>query len=519
MPGRGERHLLNALSNLGDLMSTKSRYAEGVVFKKRVMDITTKEFGFKHPSSVLALIRYARALQENGEWKESEAKLRYAMELVQRNGEDQSKEDLAEVAHLLARNLDKFGVSEEADHLHAQSLTLLEGIFDDNHLRIGNAASAYASYLSEVRRFDEAEPLFKRALRIHALSPSADTTNEAQTANNFAMMLQKMGRLREAEPLFKRALKLRELFNGKESTDHAIALNNLVNLYIELQMPEEAEPMIRQAIKILETSKEAKQSLMASCLNQLAQILRMTNRREAGGEALKRALEIGEKDPINAKLALRLNNYGEFLLTEGKYDQALKLLKRAVALNEKSLDYMDLVGSMNLLAAAQEKLKFNDEAVETMRKILTICESAQVKSSVTIATYHYSLAQLLARTDGESKEIKLSFQRSSSLLQGLDPIPAEFVVVEVGFGDYLMHEAEFAAAKDSYESALEIIINESVKARKPHPDLQMLADRYATALKKTNVSSEDIRAIISKKLRPLREAMRAEKAPSEAGER
>ena len=65
--------------------------------------------------------------------------------------------------------------------------------------------------------------------------------------NNLAALYDSHGRFEEAEPLYTRALEIREKALGPEHPDTAASLNNLAGLYVSQGQYEEAEPLLKRA--------------------------------------------------------------------------------------------------------------------------------------------------------------------------------------------------------------------------------------------------------------------------------
>jgi tetratricopeptide (TPR) repeat protein len=76
----------------------------------------------------------------------------------------------------------------------------------------------------------------------------------ALALNNLARLLQATDRATEAEPLFRRALKIDEACYGSDHPDVAIDLNNLASLLHDTNRTADAEPLFRRALAIFEAS-------------------------------------------------------------------------------------------------------------------------------------------------------------------------------------------------------------------------------------------------------------------------
>ena len=70
--------------------------------------------------------------------------------------------------------------------------------------------------------------------------------------NNLAALYAKQGKYEQAEPLFQRALAIRERVLGAEHPDTASSLNNLAILYRNQGKYEQAEPLYQRALTIYE---------------------------------------------------------------------------------------------------------------------------------------------------------------------------------------------------------------------------------------------------------------------------
>jgi len=84
-----------------------------------------------------------------------------------------------------------------------------------------------ASYLYTRARFDEAEPLMRRALKIDEKSFGAEHPDVARDLNNLALLLKATNRLSEAEPLMRRALDIFEKSLGPEHPNTQTVRRNL----------------------------------------------------------------------------------------------------------------------------------------------------------------------------------------------------------------------------------------------------------------------------------------------------
>ena len=109
-------------------------------------------------------------------------------------------------------------------------------------------------YLQARARFSEAEPLYRRALKIDEACFGENHPKVAVRLNNLAQLLKATNRLDEAEPMMRRALKIDEDSFGENHPKVAIRLNNLAGLLRDTKRLDDAKPLARRAWDILRTS-------------------------------------------------------------------------------------------------------------------------------------------------------------------------------------------------------------------------------------------------------------------------
>ena len=112
----------------------------------------------------------------------------------------------------------------------------------------------YALHLKARADYAEAEPLYRRAIRVWEASLGPEHPHFATGLNNLAQLLKDTNRLAEAEPLMRRALAIDEQSLGADHPNVAIDLNNLALLLKATNRLAEAEPLMRRALEILTAS-------------------------------------------------------------------------------------------------------------------------------------------------------------------------------------------------------------------------------------------------------------------------
>jgi tetratricopeptide (TPR) repeat protein len=116
--------------------------------------------------------------------------------------------------------------------------------------------------------------------------------NVAIDLNNLAQLLKVTKRFEEAEPLYWRALAICENALGSEHPDTARILSNLADLCTTQGRYAQAEPFHRRAVVIVEKSLGQNDPHVAACLNNLALLFQATDRLEEAEPLSRRQLEI-----------------------------------------------------------------------------------------------------------------------------------------------------------------------------------------------------------------------------------
>ena len=170
------------------------------------------------------------------------------------------------------------------------------------------------------------------------LSVPAPAAEDADEVSRKAMDLYTAGKYEQALPLFKRALEATKARYGENSPLLALDLNNLAEVYRQLGRAAEAEPLYKRAIQ-LDEQAGADNPDLASDLNNLALLYRGQGRDKEAEALYSRAVSVLERTlgPEHPNVAKTLNNLAILYRAEGQPDRARPLAERALAVAEKSL--------------------------------------------------------------------------------------------------------------------------------------------------------------------------------------
>jgi tetratricopeptide (TPR) repeat protein len=304
---------------------------------------------------------------------------------------------------------------DDAEPLMRRALAIDEKSFGKDHPRVAIDLNNLAQLLQDTNRLKEAEPLMRRALQIDEKSFGKDHPRVAIDLNNLAQLLQDTNRLKEAEPLMQRALKIDEKSFGKNHPRVAIDLNNLASLLQDTNRLKEAEPLMQRALQIDEKSFGKDHPRVAIRLNNLASLLKATNRLKEAEPLMQRALKIDEKSfgKDHPRVAIDLNNLASLLKATNRLKEAEPLMQRALKIDEKSFgeDHPTVARDLNNLAQLLKGTNRLKEAEPLMQRALQIDEKSFGKDHPRVAIRLNNLAALLKATN-RLKEAEPLMQRA-----------------------------------------------------------------------------------------------------------
>ena len=118
----------------------------------------------------------------------------------------------------------------------------------------------------------------------------AEDARLAARFNNLAVLYQATGRYEQAEPLFQRAIAIGEKTLRPEHPGVARFLNNLAALYQATGRYEQAEPLYQRALAILDDSLPPDHPNLAAARENYAGLLDQLGRRSTGTSGITRLL-------------------------------------------------------------------------------------------------------------------------------------------------------------------------------------------------------------------------------------
>ena len=309
-------------------------------------------------------------------------------------------------------------------------------------------------------KYDQAELLLERALKIHEKVLGPEDPDTASSLNNLAMLYVNLGAYAKAQPLYERALKIKEKVLGPEDPSTATILSNLALLYDTLGDYSRAEPLFERALEIHEKVLGPEDSGTATSLNNLAGLYDTIGAYAKAEPLYERALKIREKvlGPEHPDTASSLNNLAGLYFTLGDCSKAEPLYERALKINEKVLgpEHPDTASSLNNLAGLYFTLGDYSKAEPLYERALKINEKVLCPEHPSTATSLNNLA-LLYKSLGDYSKAEPLFERAlkidEKVLGPEHPSTATSLNNLAGLYNTL---GDYSKAEPLYERALKI---------------------------------------------------------------
>ena len=174
---------------------------------------------------------------------------------------------------------------EEAERMWQEALKEAEQ-FGEKDGRFVISVDNLANVLFNQKKYDKAEPFYRKALIIRERTLPHDHADVATCSNNLACIMFRRENYKEAEDLYLRTLKVREKQDGKNSKGVANVLYQLGMLYHAQNRWEKAEDYYKQAIEIKNKIYGHDHFELVHPLRNYANLLRKTSR-EATAEQME----------------------------------------------------------------------------------------------------------------------------------------------------------------------------------------------------------------------------------------
>ena len=248
----------------------------------------------------------------------------------------------------------------EAIPLAREALRIRQQVLGQEHLSVATSLNNLAALYQAMGRYQHAEPLYKQALEMRRRLLGNQHPSVATSLNNLAVLYQAMGRYQQAEPLYHQALEINRRLLGNEHPSVANNLNNLAALYESMGRYQQAKPLYTQALQMRRRLLGNQHPSVATSLNNLAALYQLMGRYQKAEPLLTEALEmrrrlLGNQHP---DVANNLNNLAALYESMGRYQKAEPLYTQALQMRRRLLgnQHPSVATSLNNLAALYQSM-------------------------------------------------------------------------------------------------------------------------------------------------------------------
>jgi eukaryotic-like serine/threonine-protein kinase len=220
----------------------------------------------------------------------------------------------------VATGYNQFRRFEDAIPLYRRALEIFAPALDARHPAILTATESLAATYAALRRFDSASVIFEEVLPLQREVYGPENAQTVQTIANLGSMLADMGRLDEAEPYLLEALELRTRIFGEEELPITTVLNNLARLRHQQGDLAEAEALWVRATEIRQSRLGPDHPAAVSTLLGVANMRRLQDDWPGAAEAFSEAIgHLRRSGPVHPQI---LTDYALVLRELGRVGEA-----------------------------------------------------------------------------------------------------------------------------------------------------------------------------------------------------
>ncbi len=394
--GAGNSSIVPVLNNLGKLYYKQKNYKESIDTFQKALKLAQGQEKLDQLNRCRLLNALAAVYTDSNELDKAEQSLREVVTIQEAVGEAQA---ITVARNNLSVVLRKKGNNEEAQKL-LEANTASEN-------ESPSSLTKLARVLREQHKFDQAEPMLRKAVTLVEASPEPHDKELVVALNNLAMVqrelnnfeealtiynrvsglqeklsptdaerltletnlgvvLDTMGKYEEARPHLEKALELCRKVDGEASNNYATCLANLKELYLHLDDYEKAEFYMKKVLDIHKAQKGANDAEVGRDLNELALIYRQSGKTSESEPTFKDAIAISEKggDATAGDLSVDLNNLAKLYRQQGRFADAEPLYKRSLSIKERvyGADHPQVAATLRNYALLLKELGRNEEA-------------------------------------------------------------------------------------------------------------------------------------------------------------
>ena len=275
-------------------------------------------------------------------------------------------------------------------------------------------------HLMKLNRSQEAEMLFREALKICLERYGEIHEKVAKCYNNLGVALRNQGHDEEAMRLYGKALTIyRQTYGDHHSLIHQ-TLTNIGVYRLGLGQFEEAEAYLEEALRVSRNLYEDDHPVRIASLSAVSNIYREQGRYEDAEEKIREALAMQRRlaGKNGQKVGGVLQNYGALLKEKGDYERAEPLFREALGIYKATYgeEHTTVARAMDGLAAVLNDKGDHGMAGEIYRGALAMRIRILGIDHFHTGISHYNLASHYRRQDQPAQGLK-QIKRCLEILQ------------------------------------------------------------------------------------------------------
>ncbi|HVM47584.1 MAG TPA: tetratricopeptide repeat protein, partial [Candidatus Acidoferrum sp.] len=353
---------------LGEVYFGLGEFEKAEVAHRRALELRKRAPGEADGAATLSAIHLGRVLIGRRKLTEAEALLRQALS-VQRKIPDQRQADLLCTLKELAVVLNTQGGAsqrKEAEALAREALALARQLFPQDSAGVADALEYLGEVLKLSGQVDEAETVYREALRIRRKSPK-DEVDLSRSLMLLDGLLESRNKQAEAEAIGREALALQRKLYPHGHPELANTLYELGRVLQRQNLPAQAEPLFRESATIWKAAQPK-----AMCLHYLGTALLSQGKCAEAEPVLRQAVaawkELGPRAEV--QVAGTLYYVGRALYEQGRFSEAETALQEVITIKTNRAGYpATACDSLRILGQVwQAQGKFS-EAAALYRKL------------------------------------------------------------------------------------------------------------------------------------------------------
>jgi tetratricopeptide (TPR) repeat protein len=321
--GPEQRDVLAARTSLAKAKTFSGRYPEAEGLYEGILEVQRRTLGGAHPDTIATTNLLASLYLRQ---EENQQALRLLQEThratIDALGE-QHPESISVLINIAAAHK-MLGNFDEAEPMYLRAIDLCDQYLPPNHAERLVVLNNLARLYDAQGAFDRAEPVYLDALERRREALGVDHPDTCGVEENLAAMYRRMGRTAEARQLIEHVLEARLAQLGPEHRETIFSMYQLGSLLLQLGRVDEAEVHFAEALSNARSAFDERNPWIGKYMLAHAESLMKLKRYEEAEQELQTAHgilagSVGPQDALTRRAAQRL---AEVLDATGRSDEA-----------------------------------------------------------------------------------------------------------------------------------------------------------------------------------------------------